>query len=76
MPRLTDLDKRWDDLMGLCRKEAEFEQQGRHPKVRRFVGKAIDELARELGFKERQIAAREFRAERDGGHIVRLITEG
>lgn len=61
--------------MGLCRKEAEFVEQGTHPKVRRFVSKAIDELARELGFQERQIAEREFRAERDGGHIVRVITD-
>lgn len=75
MPRSTELDKRWDELMGLCRQEAEFQQQGKHPKVTRFVSKTIDALARELGFAERQIAEREFRAERDNGHIVRVITE-
>ena len=75
MPRLTDLDKRWEELMRLCQKEAEFQEQGNHPKVSKFVSKAIEELARELGFQERQIAAREFRAERKGDHIVRVMTE-
>jgi hypothetical protein len=75
MPRSTELDKRWDELMGLCRKEAEFQEQGTHPKVTKFVAKTIDALAREMGFTERQIAEREFRAERDNGHIVRVITE-
>ena len=75
MPRVTELDKRWNELMGLCRKEQEFIETGNHPKVTKFVAKAIDQLARELGFAERQIAEREFRAERDAGHIVRVITE-
>lgn len=75
MPRSTDLDKRWEELMGLCSKEAEFQQQGTHPKVTKFVSKTIDALARDMGFTERQIAEREFRAERDNGHIVRLVTE-
>lgn len=73
--RRTDLDKRWDELMGLCQKEQEFQERGDHPKVTKFVGKAIDDLARELGFAERLIAERQFRAERDNGHIVRVITE-
>lgn len=75
MARVTELDKRWDELMGLCRKEQEFQEAGTHPKVTKFVAKAIDELARELGFAERQIAEREFRAERDNGHIVRVIRD-
>jgi hypothetical protein len=75
MPRSTELDKRWDVLMGLCRKEAEFLSEGTHPKVTTFVSKTIDALAREMGFAERQIAEREFRAERDNGHIVRVLTE-
>lgn len=75
MPRVTELDKRWEELMGLCRKEAEFQAQGNHPKISRFVSKAIEELARDLGFREPQIASRQFRAERNGPHIVRLITD-
>lgn len=62
--------------MGLCQKEQEFQERGDHPKVTRFVAKAIDDLARELGFAERQIAERQFRAERDNGHITKLIIEG
>lgn len=73
--RVTDLDKRWDELMGLCQKEAEFQRNSAHPKLSKVVAKAIDELGRELGFTERQIVAREFRAERDGDHIVRVIRE-
>ena len=75
MPRATELDKRWEELMGLCRKEAEFQEQDTHPKVRKLVAKTIEALARDLGFAERQIAEREFRAERNGGHIVRVMTE-
>lgn len=75
MPRSTELDKRWEELMELCRKEAEFQQLGTHPKVTRFVSRTIDALARDMGFAERQIVEREFRAERDNGHIVRVLTE-
>jgi hypothetical protein len=73
MVRPTPLDKQWDELMLLCRKEAEFQQAKRHPKLTQFVSVEIDRLARDMGFDERQIVEREFRAERDAGHIVRLL---
>jgi hypothetical protein len=75
MLRPTPLDKQWDELMLLCRKEAEFQRAKNHPKLTRFVAVAIERLAREMGFAERQIVERQFRAERDAGHIVRLLTD-
>jgi hypothetical protein len=74
MSRPTPLDKQWDDLMLLCRKEAEFQQAKSHPRLTQLVSVEIDRLARDMGFEERQIVEREFRAERDAGHIVRLLT--
>jgi hypothetical protein len=74
MLRPTPLDKQWDELMLLCRKEAEFQRARSHPKLTQLVSVAIDRLACDMGFEERQIVEREFRAERDAGHIVRLLT--
>ena len=42
--------------------------------VLRLVSKEIDQLAAEMGFTPRQVVEREFRAERENGRIVRLIT--
>jgi len=36
--RETVLDRKWDELMSLCRKEAEFKRDCRHPKLVRFLG--------------------------------------
>ena len=74
MLRPTPLDKQWDELMLLCRKEAEFQRTKSHPKVTHLVSVEIDRLARDMGFDERKIVEREFRAERAAGHIVRLLT--
>jgi hypothetical protein len=74
MLRPTPLDRQWDELMLLCRKEAEFQSTMSHPKVTQLVSVAIDRLARDMGFDERKIVEREFRAERAAGHIVRLLT--
>ena len=73
--RETTLDRKWQELMSLCRKETEFKEEDRHPKLARFIAREIDRLARELGFPDHQIQHREFRAEKSGDHIVRLLTE-
>ena len=66
------VDEQWDHLMDLCRREKEL-AGGDHGKLLRLVGKEIDRLANEMGFTPRQVADREFRAERVNGRIVRLI---
>jgi hypothetical protein len=60
--------------MSLCRQEAQLQEQN-HPKLLKFVRNQIERLAREMGFSERHIQTRDFRAERDGRHIVRFATE-
>jgi len=73
--RQTVLDKQWDELMALCSKEAELMGDNRHPKLVHFLGDQIGRLAKALGFQDHQIQRREFRAEKDGERIVRLLTE-
>jgi hypothetical protein len=75
MARQTELDRRWNDLMGLCTKEREYRANGQHPRLLRYLSQQIDRLAAEMGFKERQISSREFRAEKDGEHISRLLID-
>jgi len=74
MARITLLDRQWDALMALCRQEAKLQSEN-HPKLLSFVTRQLDELAREMGFTDRQIKTREFRAERRGRHIVRVATD-
>jgi hypothetical protein len=69
------LDEQWDHLMDLCKREKEL-AGGDHAKLLRLVSKEIDRLATELGFSPRQVVDREFRAERENGRIVRLISDG
>jgi hypothetical protein len=69
------LDEQWDHLMDLCQREKELAGGG-HAKLLRLVSKEIDQLAAEMGFTPRQVVDREFRAEREKGRIVRLITAG
>jgi len=71
----TTIDKQWVELMDLCRKESEFRDRGGHPKTLKLVSSRIDELAAEMGFTPRQIETREFRAVRNGEHIVRIATQ-
>jgi hypothetical protein len=73
--RSTHLDKQWEMLMDLCRKEAELEKEDKHPKLAKLVSDQLDQLARDLGFSEERIRLREFRAERDGPHIIRFILD-
>ena len=61
--------------MSLCTKEREYRTDSLHPKLLRFITRQIDELAAQMGFSPQQIRGREFRAEKDGQHISRLLTE-
>jgi hypothetical protein len=72
MARRTALDKQWQELMSLCASEEKFRADGGHPKLAKLIAKQIDELARDMGFRERTIVTRDFRAERDGDHIVKI----
>lgn len=67
------LDQQWDHLMDLCQREKEL-AGGDHATLLRLVGKEIDRLAAEMGFTPRQVADREFRAVRENGRIVRVVT--
>jgi hypothetical protein len=71
--RITELDRKWQELMSLCSKEKEYLAARSHPKLVRLVSKEIDRIASEMGFSEALIQKREFRAERDGEHIIRLL---
>jgi hypothetical protein len=70
----TPLDKQWEALMALCRQEVQLQAES-HPKLLRFVSGQIDSLAREMGFSEKRIEKREFRAQRRGRHIVHVATD-
>ena len=73
MPRVTSLDRQWQQLMALCESESKLRSEGNHPRLARHVASEIEQLAAEMGFDPRRIASREFRAEREGGHIVRIV---
>ncbi len=73
--RTTDFDAQWDHLMALCEREKEYRSAATHPKLLRLVSKEIDHIAAAMGFSDRQIERREFRAERKGWRITRIIRE-
>ena len=73
MPRITNLDKQWQQLMALCESESKLRTDGNHPRLVRHVASEIEQLATGMGFSPRSIASRDFRAEREGGHIVRIV---
>jgi hypothetical protein len=73
MAKSTPLDRQWTHLMALCESESKFLADDQHPRLLRLVQAEIDELARAMGFSEQCIATRDFRAERDGSRIVRII---
>ncbi len=75
MPREHPLDREWQQLMSLCQNESRFRDDGSHPRLLKLVSAEIDALARAMGFSERRIATRDFRAERDGSRIVRIIAD-
>ena len=73
MPREGPLDRQWQQLMSLCQNESTYRADHSHPRLLKLVSAEIDALARAMGFSERRIATRDFRAERDGRRIVRII---
>jgi hypothetical protein len=75
MPKITDLDKRWRHLMTLCESESRMRKEGIHPRLLKLITSDIEQLGAQMGFDARRIASREFRARRDGDHIVEIITE-
>jgi hypothetical protein len=75
MPKTTQLDKQWSELMYLCEKESTCRKEGNHPKLLKLIANQIADLAGQMGFSPRQIETREFRAEREGPHILRVGTE-
>jgi hypothetical protein len=72
MAKPSPLEIRWQQLMSLCARESAYKTDGSHPKLLKLVSADIDRLARTMGFSDRQIATREFRAERDGERITRI----
>ena len=75
MPKVTLLDKQWQELMALCAEAERYQTDRSHPKLLKLIETRIDALAREMGFNERRIATRDFRAERDRDHIARIIAD-
>ena len=73
--KVSPVEQQWHELMLLCRKEEEYAESRAHPKLLKLVRAQIALVARDLGFSPRQIVTREFRAERAGDRIVRVITE-
>jgi hypothetical protein len=73
--KVSLLERRWQELIELCQKEDEFAESGAHPKLLKLVRGQIVAVAREMGFSARQIVTREFRAERQDGRVVRVITD-
>jgi len=75
MPKETRLDQQWAQLMSLCESEAKFQSTAEHPKLLKLIRAQIDELASQMGFAPNRIATRDFRAERRGDHIARIIKD-
>ena len=75
MLRPTTLDNQWRNLMELCENEARFRVKGGHPRLLSLLASDIERLAAEMGFSARRIESRDFRAKREGDHIVELATD-
>jgi hypothetical protein len=75
MPKVTPLDKQWQQLMALCESESTLREAGTHPRLVKHVAAEIEALAEQIGFTARRIATRDFRAHRIGGHIVAIIAD-
>lgn len=59
--------------MSLCENETRFKEERSHPRLLKLVTAEIVELATAMGFSSERIETRDFRAERNGNHIVRII---
>ena len=75
MARRTQLETQWDELMFLCQREKEYLTDRTHRVLVKVVTRRIDELARQMGFSEALIQARNFRAEKVDGRITSITTE-
>jgi hypothetical protein len=75
MPKITPLDKQWEQLMALCQTESKLRESGGHPRLLKHVSAEIDTLAETIGFSPRRIATRDFRAHRNGHHIIAIIPD-
>jgi hypothetical protein len=75
MPKITGLDRQWQHLMTLCESESRMRQEGTHPRLLKLLASEIAELGAQMGFDARRIASREFRAHRNGDHIVAIISD-
>ncbi len=75
VPRLTALDKQWEQLMALCENESKFRTEGAHPRLLKLVVSSIENLAADMGFSPRRIASRDFRAQRERDRIVGIIED-
>ena len=73
--KVTSLDRQWRQLMSLCESEAAFRAAPGHARLKKLVASEINQLAASMGFSERRIATRDFRAERHGDHIVRILLD-
>jgi hypothetical protein len=73
--KISELDKNWQELMFLCNKEEEYAREKNHPKLLAHIRRQIEKLAGDMGFTPAQIRSRQFRAERDGQHITRILTD-
>ncbi len=71
----TPLDRKWEQLMSLCECESKYRAQAGYARLKQLVASEITELAGAMGFSPRRIATRDFRAERDGDHIIRILTD-
>lgn len=75
VPKVTGLDKQWQQLMALCESESRLRESGNHPRLLKHVTAEIDALAEQIGFSPRRIATRDFRAHRNGHHIIAIIPD-
>jgi hypothetical protein len=75
VPRLTALDRQWQQLMTLCENESKFRSEGRHPRLLKLIVSDIESLASDMGFSARRIASRDFRAQRERDRIVGIIED-
>jgi hypothetical protein len=67
------LNQRWQQLMSLCESESKFRAEGTHPRILKLIETDIEALARTMGFSDRRIATRDFRAEKEGSRILRIL---
>jgi hypothetical protein len=75
VPRQTQLQQQWDELMFLCQREKEYLTGQTHRVLVKVLTRRIDELARHMGFSEAQIQNRNFRADKTDGRITSIVTD-